>query len=113
MSTTTPKPLFDPLLVPITATTVYTVPTNTVTIIKHLSVCNVTTTPKTFTFYLGENGWSAVTSIQRFIKLIAGGDSVPIFAAVNATLEEGATIQVKSSTASALSVHGGGNEVVG
>jgi hypothetical protein len=112
MSTTTPKPMFDPFLVTAGTTTPYTTPASTKCIIKHLSAHNTTTTPVKLTVYLVENGGSAGASNQIFSKLIAGEDTAIIFGAINATLEAGATVQVVADTASAISLHGGCNEIV-
>ena len=109
---TTPTPLFDPFLVTAGTTTAYTVPANTKTIIKHLAAFNNSTTPVNLRVYLVESGGSAGDSNTIFNELIAAKKPAIIFAAINATLEAGATIQVVAGSASAISIHGGGNEIV-
>lgn len=113
MSTTVPKPLFDPFLVTTGTTTPYTVPAGTKTIIKHLTGFNNGTAPVNLRVYLVESGGTAGDSNTIFNQPIAAKQSAIIFGAINATLETGATIQVVADTASSISLHGGGNEIVG
>ena len=74
MSTSTPKPLFDPYLIPSVTGTAYTVPVSTIAIIKHMVVHNTDTTPHTVTLYLVESGGTATISNQIWKKTIAGLD---------------------------------------
>ena len=108
---TTPKPLLDPALVANSTTTYYTVPTATTTIIKHLALHNTSASPVQVTVYLVESGGTAGASNQIFKKTIASLESYPVYSALNATLEAGATIQAIAGTASAVSLHASGNEV--
>jgi len=108
---TTPKPLLDPTTIAASTTTYYTVPTATTTIIKHFALHNTSASPVQVTVYLVESGGTAGVGNQLFKKTLAALESLQVFAAINATLETGASIQCSAGTGSVVSLHVSGNEV--
>jgi len=109
---TTPKPFFDPQLLGTTVSTLYTVPSATTSILKHLALKNVTTSTAEVTRYSVPSGGTAGDSNEAFKRVLAGEEDLPVYSLINENLETGATIQALCDTASAVSIRGGGNEVV-
>jgi hypothetical protein len=109
---TTPKPFFDPQLLGTSAGTLYTVPTGTTSVIKHLALKNVTTSVAEVTIYIVPNGGAAGDSNEAFKRSIAGEEDIQVYSLINENLETGAKIQALCDTASAVSIRGGGNEIV-
>jgi hypothetical protein len=106
-----PKKLFSPLLIGTTVSTAYTVPTSTVTVIKHATLHNTNSNSVEATIYLVPSGDSFSTTNQVFKKRISPGETRSVFEIINATLTTGDTIQVLSDTASSVNFMASGNEV--
>jgi hypothetical protein len=109
--TTSRKPFFDPQLLGTTLAKIYgDVPAQTVGIIKHFSLMNVTTVPATVTIHIVPSGGTADSSNLAFEGKVAGKDPVPVYTLFNEHIEAGGSIWAKCDTASAVSVRGGGVE---
>jgi|ETNvirenome_6_30_1030629.scaffolds.fasta_scaffold31938_2 hypothetical protein len=109
---TTPTPFFDPQLLGTSIGTLYTTPASTTSIIKHLALKNVTTGVVEVTIHIVPAGGVAGDANEAFKRKLAGEEDIQVYSLINENLETGATIQALCDTASAVSIRGGGNEVV-
>jgi hypothetical protein len=106
MATVTPKRLY--LGQPGTsATTLYTVPANTTTILKSIVMTNTTGTAATVT--IGINGTAAANQIVPAVSV--GANDTKIVDGVNIILNTGDTLQALQGTASAITLVISGAEV--
>jgi hypothetical protein len=109
---TTPKPFFDPQLLGTSIGTLYTVPVGKTSILKHLALKNVTTGVVEVTIHVVPSGGTAGDANEAFKRKLGSEEDIQVYSMINENLETGATIQALCDTASAVSIRGGGNEVV-
>jgi hypothetical protein len=94
-----------------TATTLYTAPASTTTIIKNIIICNTTATDATLTLSLVPSGGSAGTTNRIMSALvIKANDTVAMD--LSGLLSTGDFISALQGTSAALTVHISGVEVV-
>jgi len=96
-----------------TATTYYTAPANTKSIVKKLTFTNSTAGALTFTVYLVPSGGTAgVSNILVSAQAIAAGECAECFQAQGQVLQAGGTIQALASAATSITIQGSVAEVV-
>ena len=106
MATTTPKPLYhgQPTSA---ATTLYTVPGATTTVVRHIRVSNPDTSSHTLDLY--RNGSGDANRLTETITIPAGGSwEDDVYIALAAT----DTIQGKADASTKITVYIGGAEIV-
>ncbi|BDG48763.1 hypothetical protein [Parageobacillus sp. KH3-4] len=90
--------------------TLYTVPTNTKTIVKQIVLSNTTGTDANVTIHFVPNGQVAGNGNKIFSALTVTANNTGIFD-LSAVLEAGDTIQAVQGTANAITIHISGVEV--
>lgn len=109
----TPKCLAESQYALNSASSVYTAPTATVTIIDKFTATNTTSSAATITVYLVPTGNSAGTSNAIVSALSIGGNTVTDLTQLqNQILNAGDFISVVSNTSSAIVVRASGREVL-
>lgn len=94
-----------------TATTLYTAPASTKSIIKNIIVCNTTANAANLTISLVPSGGSASAANRIMSSLnINAYDTVPVD--LSGVLDTGDFLSAQQGTSSALTVHISGLEVV-
>ena len=111
MATTDPEKLFPPSLLPITATTLYTAPLNTETVIKHFILQNTSSLPVNVTVYKIDSGDTLEAKHQVFKRTIAGYDFEHVGSLLNSVMSAGDFIAALADTADVIAVHGSGSEI--
>lgn len=92
--------------------TYYTAPTETQTLIRRITFCNVTATAATFTVHLVPSGGSAdTTNLLINAERLGPTKTVAPPELEGMVLETGDTIQMKAGTGSAITVAGAGTEI--
>jgi len=96
-----------------TATTYYTAPANTRSIIKKLTFTNSTAGALTVTVYLVPLGGTAgVTNILISARSVGAGETYECFEAMGQVLQAGGFIQALASSATSITIQGSVAEVV-
>lgn len=93
------------------ATTLYTAPASTTTIVKNIIVCNTTSNAATLTLSLVASGGSAGTTNRIMSALEVTGNNTVAFD-LSGVLATGDFISALQGTSSALTLHITGVEVV-
>jgi hypothetical protein len=104
------KKLFNPTQLGTSASTLYTVPAGTKTLVKRLIAHNTDTSSRIITLYLVPSGGAAGVSNQVAKETIPAEDYA-VFD-LDQVLEAGDTIQALADAASVITVHGSGIEGV-
>ncbi len=103
------KKLFNPVQIAASATTYYTSPANTRTIIKKLTVTNPTVGALTYTLYLIPTGGTAAdTNTLISARVINAGETQEVFEAEGQILNAGDFLQALASSATSLSLQASG-----
>lgn len=109
----TPKKLFDPQMLTGSAATYYTVPANTKTLIKKLTLTNTDSVARTITLHLVPTGGSAsATNMILDARGVATLDTLEAFEVEGQLLNAGDTIQALASTTSVVNIQASGVEFV-
>jgi|DEB0MinimDraft_10_1074344.scaffolds.fasta_scaffold10157_2 hypothetical protein len=109
---TTLKQLIAPQQIAASATTYYTVPTNKVTVVRALTLCNTTGTGRTVDIHFVPSGGSADATNQIVDALsVPSTDQITVPEALNHVLPAGATIQAVADAATAVTITASGVEV--
>lgn len=110
--TSSPKRLWTPSQVAATNTTYYTVPSNTTTVLKHVTAHNTHASDNVdLTVYLVESGGSAGDSNQIYSETISAGQEIVVSVLTNHAMSTGDSVVMVAGTASRITVHGTGIEV--
>lgn len=110
--TVTPKNLFEGQFAPGSATTLYTAPLSTHTIIDKFTACNISGGSVNLTVYLVPSGGTAGTSNAVLSAFpIASGATLDLTQIQNQILNAGDFISVLAGSASSITVRGSGREV--
>lgn len=111
MSTFINKPLVRGTLLTTSLVAVYAVPTGTTAIVTSLRVTNVSGAPARVTANFVESGGSASSANTVLSTYVVSGSNFLSDQSAS-VLTEGMTIQIKSDTASALSIYISGVEII-
>lgn len=112
MATQTPVRLIEGVVVGTSASTVYTSPGNTKTLIKNITIANYGATAAKATVYLVPNGGSSGNASTLVSQIVAPGRTYTVPSSVNHILEGGDSIQAMSDTATALNIMASGLQIV-
>jgi len=111
--TVSPKKLFTPAQLTASAATYYTCPNNSKTVLKKVTLTNDGSAPETVTIYLVENGGSeGATNIALKEKAIGAGETLEVYELEGHIMNAGDFIRALASTASKVSFHASGVEIV-
>lgn len=111
--TVTPKKLFTPAQLTDAAATYYTVPAQTRTVLKKVTLTNDGTAPETVTLYLVETGGTAgASNIVLKGKAIGAGETYEAYELEGHIMNAGDFIRALASTASKVNLHVSGVEIV-
>jgi len=108
---TTPKEFTATAYLPDSTAAQYTVPSNTTSIIKQLSLHNISSSPVAVTLNAVASGGSATTANQKTKVTVAANQSLQVYEWINRTLPAGSAIYGVADTASAVTIDISGNEV--
>lgn len=89
------------------AATYYTVPTNVISTISALSLCNTTAGAVTATVHLVPSGGTATaTNMILSARTLAAGESFNVFTAIGQSMAQAGTIQALASANTSISLSG-------
>lgn len=106
-----PKQLVSGSQLTTSAATYYTAPTNTLTTISAMTLCNTTAGAVTATVYLVPNaGAAGVANTVLSARSLSAGESYNVSAAIGQTIPAGATIQALAGSATSITLVASGYE---
>lgn len=109
----TPISLIAGLFVPASVQVLYTVPLNTTVQIETLTVTNTDTVAHQVSVYLAPN--SAVAAGQYNVlpgRVLAAGESIQVYQAVNKVLNASGTIQAQADTPGVVAIQAAGLSII-
>ena len=99
--------LHDPSQLGTSASTLYTVPASTTTILKQVSLCNTSATARTVQLFVVPNGGTAGVTNALVYDMTVDAKAT-VFVNLSSVMETGATLQGQASVASAITIHSSG-----
>lgn len=111
MATQTPVRLIEGVILTTSASSVYTSPGNTKTLIKNISIANYGAVAAKATVYLVPIAGTAGNANTLVSQIIAPGKTFTVPPSVNHIMEAGDTIQAMSDTATTLNIMASGLQI--
>lgn len=99
------KPVAQGVLLGVTATSLYTVPANTMARLSSVTFTNQTTTPRKVSVYLVPEGGAATTSNRVLAPYVIGSEETWTCPHLNHNLSSGAQLMALADAADAVSVY--------
>jgi hypothetical protein len=109
MSVYTPKQFCNPSQLGTSASTYYTVPAGTTSIVKQILLANITSSDATASIHFIPDGSSLLSSNKIFGEITISANTTQVID-LSSVLSVGATIQALAGTASAINMHISGVE---
>jgi hypothetical protein len=108
----TPTSLVAGSYIPASTQVLYTVPLNTSVQIEAMTVNNTDTVAHQVTIYLAPNSATAAGQYQVMTRILAAGESVQVYQAVNQVMKASGTIQASCDTPGVVALHASGLAIV-